>query len=403
MLIAQVVVVSDARHAASTTEFGVVATKEVVLAIEFPPRQVHVHAADAIMIVRRHLLERGEISATIAADRVHQIAAHDAGGIGQPVGKECGPGIQQQPRRFAGAGCDNESPGVNALFLASGSINIGDRLDLAVLADDKFPRHRTGDQRETSGLLGRGNHHLARTEVGRGNASAATLRAVVAGGTPVVGLGQDRQPRRNAKNIQVVAGLLDNRFGAAGLGRRQENSVGSAGNIFFRTEDSDIGFDLVVVGSNVVVTQGPVVAHAVMRADSEIHRSHAEGDASPVIGASADDAGTEPAELRTGSGNVRFPFNFPSAVGGEEFVFEALPCPSTDTGAAMRQFVRPDVLLVVALGNQRRAGLEQRDTQTALGEDLGRGASRGAGTDDANVIGFGRALNLHGIPVEVQP
>ena len=223
------------------------------------------------------------------------------------------------------------------------------------------------------------------------------------GGAAIVGLGQDRQPRRNAKDVQLVAGLLDNGFGAARLGRRQENSVRSAGNIFFRPEDSDVGLDLVVVRGYVLVAERPVVAHAVVRTDFEIHRSQTQSDASPVVGASADDARAEPAELGTGSGNVRFAFDIPRAVGGEEFVFEALARAASDPSAAMRQIVRPDVLLVVSFRNQRRPGLEQSDTQPALGEHLGRGASRGAGADDANVVGFGCAPNLHGSPVEVQP
>ena len=94
----------------------------------------------------------------------------------------------------------------------------------------------------------------------------------------------------------MVAGLLNNRFGATGLGWRQENSVGSAGNIFFSPEDSDIGLNFVVVRRDVFVADRPIVAHAVMRANFEIHRSHAKGDASPMIGASADNARAKPAE-----------------------------------------------------------------------------------------------------------
>ena len=248
------------------------------------------------------------------------------------------------------------------------------------------------------GFLRGRNHDLARTEVRGGDASAAALRAVVTGRAAVVRLRQNRQARRNAQDVQLVAGLLDDGFGAARLGRRQKNSVGSAGNVFFRAENSDVGLDFVVVGRDVFVADRPVVAHAVVRADFEIHRRHAQGDASPVIGASADDARAKPAELRSGSGDVGLAFDFPGAVGSEEFVFESLAGAAADARAAMRQVVGPDVLFVVTLGNQRRSGFEQRDAQAAFGEHLGRGASRGAGADDANVIGFRRALDLHGSP-----
>jgi hypothetical protein len=99
-----------------------------------------------------------------------------------------------------------------------------------------------------------------------------------------------------------------------------------------------------------------------MGADFEIHRSHTESNASPVVGASADDAGAEPAEVRAGSGDVGFAFNLPCAVGSAEFVFDSLTSAATDSGATMREVVGPDVLFEVSLGNQRRAGFEQRNT-----------------------------------------
>jgi hypothetical protein len=60
------------------------------------------------------------------------------------------------------------------------------------------------------------------------------------------------------------------------------------------------------------------------------------------------------------------------------------------------------MFLVISLGNERRTGLEQRNAQTALCEDLGSGASRGAGADNANIISLGRAPNLHGPPSEFE-
>ena len=59
-LVAQVIVVANAGHAAAAAEFGVVSAEKIVLAIVLPPRQVHVHAAHAVVIVRRHLFERGK-------------------------------------------------------------------------------------------------------------------------------------------------------------------------------------------------------------------------------------------------------------------------------------------------------------------------------------------------------
>src|SRR5215470_17076986 len=47
----------NSRHVAAAAEFDVIATQKIVLAVELPPGDVHVHAAHAVMIVRRHLFK----------------------------------------------------------------------------------------------------------------------------------------------------------------------------------------------------------------------------------------------------------------------------------------------------------------------------------------------------------
>src|SRR6266478_3995595 len=61
---------SDARHVAAAPEFNVITAGEIVLAVEFPPRDVHVHSADAVVIVRRHFFELGEMTPAVTADGV---------------------------------------------------------------------------------------------------------------------------------------------------------------------------------------------------------------------------------------------------------------------------------------------------------------------------------------------
>src|SRR5437879_1358178 len=117
-LIAEFVIISDARQAAASPELSVVATQKIILAIELPPRQVHVHSAHAVVIVSGHALELGEVSPCVAADRIHQVAADRTGGVRQTVGKERGFRIEQEPCRLAGTGSNNESSCVQSpLFL----------------------------------------------------------------------------------------------------------------------------------------------------------------------------------------------------------------------------------------------------------------------------------------------
>ena len=43
-------------------EFNVISAQEIILAIELPPRHIHVHPTDAVVIVRRHFFQLREIS-----------------------------------------------------------------------------------------------------------------------------------------------------------------------------------------------------------------------------------------------------------------------------------------------------------------------------------------------------
>ncbi len=289
---------------------------------------------------------------------------------------------------------------MNALLAACGLVDVGDCRDFPILADNQFPRHRARNQREASGFLRRRNHDLTGAEVGGRDAPSSALRAVVTRCTPVVRLSQDRETRRNAQNIEMVARLLDDGFCAARLGRRQKDSIGRAGNIFLGPENSDVRLDLVVVRRDVFVTQRPVVAHTIVRTNFEVDRRHAQGDSSPVIGPSADDARAEPPKSGSRSGNVGFTFNLPRPIRSHKFVCQSSLRATADPCSAMRQVVRPDVLFIVSFRNNRRTGLEQRYAQTAFGQHFGRGAPRGARADDADVIGFGRSLDLHESPLE---
>ena len=82
-----------------------------------------------------------------------------------------------------------------------------------------------------------------------------------------------------------------------GLGGGRKIPSGALEIFSFGPENSDVGLDFIVIRRYVFVAERPVVAHAVVRADLEIHRGHAQRDASPMIGASADDARTKPAKL----------------------------------------------------------------------------------------------------------
>ena len=180
------------------------------------------HAAHAVVVVRRHVFELRKVAGQIAADRIGEIAPHRARRIGQPVGKARRARIQQQPRGFAGARRHHDRFGVDALLAPRRLVDVGNRLRLSACPRHDLAGHRIGNHREAARRHRRRNHHLAGAEVGGRLASAPALRAIMARVAPIQRLGQNRQPRRNARDVQLVAGLLDDRLSAARPRRRHE-------------------------------------------------------------------------------------------------------------------------------------------------------------------------------------
>src|SRR5215472_799149 len=146
----QVVEHADAGHLAAAAKLNVIATREIVLAVEFPPGHVHMHAANTVVIVRGHFFKLREVTVTAAAGGVHEVFANGAGRVGEARGKKSGFGIQQQPRGFTGTGSNDDGARIDSLFGARGFVNVGDAGGFSVLVDEDFASHRTCDKRESA-------------------------------------------------------------------------------------------------------------------------------------------------------------------------------------------------------------------------------------------------------------
>ena len=123
------------------------------------------HAANAIVIVRRHFLELREVAVATAAYGIRQIFADRAGGVGEPCGKQRGFGIEQQACGFASAGGNNDGAGVDALFRARSFVNVRYAGGLAVFIHENFASHRAGNHRELPGFHRGRNEDLAGAEI----------------------------------------------------------------------------------------------------------------------------------------------------------------------------------------------------------------------------------------------
>src|ERR1019366_7069354 len=388
-----IVKVADHGHLAAAAKFNVIAAQEVILAVELPPGHVKMHASGAVMIVGRNFFHLRKVAGAIAAHRIGQVTADGSRRIGQTIGEERRARVQQQAGGFAGTGADHKRFGIDLLLGARGFVHVGDGLGLSVFADNNFTSHGASDEGQAPGGLRGRNHHLAGTEVGSGDASPTALPAIVARGAPVDRFGDNGEARGNAKNIEMVASLLDDGFTAARRGRWQEYAVRGTGDIFFAAEDSDVGLNFVVIGSQVFVGDGPVIAHAIVGAAFEIYRSEAQSDAAPVIGAASHDTRTKPAETRTRSRGVGFALDLPESVGRQELAVEIVLL-SAHADTAVRQLVGPDMLFVIFLRIERRAGFQQHHIQAALSENFGGRATGGARSNNTNVIDLGGTDDL---------
>src|SRR5207237_7782188 len=119
-------------------------------------------------------------------------------------------------------------------------------------------------------------------------ATPVALAAVVARRPAVERSRQDREPGRNAGDVQPVRGLLDQQLVAARPWRRQEHAVRLVGEGLLAAEDAGQPVGLVIVGRDVLVGDGPDVAQAVAALAREIVWSEAERDPAPVVGTTSD-------------------------------------------------------------------------------------------------------------------
>src|SRR5947208_12573799 len=232
--------------------------------------------------------------------------------------------------------------------------------------------------------------------MGACGAAAAALRAVVARRAPVQRTRQDGETGRDAGNAELLAGLLDHQLVAAGLGRRQELAVGRVLNPLVRAEHADQLFGLVVVRRQVVVSDRPVETLAVAAVRLEVVRTHAQRDASPVVGAPAEHARPPPHPLVARRRRVRLATHLPAAVHGGVKITERLV---SAPGPAVRRLVVPLHHLGLFGRVVPAPGLEHQALRAGAGQHVGGHPAAGSGADDHRVIYFGTWYHLwHGRP-----
>ena len=194
------------------------------------------------------------------AHAVGQVAAHHTRAVGQSIGMPARFRIEQQPRGFAGAPRHDDGFTAHLLFGARGLVDIRNGGHLAGVVRDQLARHGVREQLDAPGLHRWEYLHLAGRIIGRRNAAAPALRAVVAGRPAIGGLGDHGEARWNAGNVQFRAGALHQHLVNARRRAGLEDAVGRAANAFLAARYSDEALGFVVIRTDFVVSDGPIRA-----------------------------------------------------------------------------------------------------------------------------------------------
>src|SRR5690606_36457166 len=372
-------------------DLDVVAAREVELGVVQPPGHVDVGAADAVLVVRHLVDEAGDEPGHVHADRVGEVLSDRSAGVGEALGEEAGPGVEQETRRLACARREHDDARGNVLVLARGLVDVVHARDATVLPDGDLTGHRLGDQRQPSRLQRGANQDPRAGEIGVGPAPAVALSAVVTGGAAVMRPRDDRQARRNAGDIEPVGCLLHQLLVAAGLRRREEDTVRVVAKPLDAPEDADQPADPVVVGGQVVIANRPVLPEPVDRLAAEVVGTEAKGDAAPGVGAPAPHASAPPAEAGPGRPRVRLALDLPSPVAGVELAKLSFAgrCP------APRGLVGPLEHFGVPLGEPLPTGFQHEDPGTRGGQRVRSHTAAGPGSHDDHVVRVLRGSDRH--------
>src|SRR6185437_9325467 len=180
---------AGARLIAAAAELNVIATREWhfagFLLLIIPPGHVHMHTADAVLVLRGKVLKDREESAHRRADRVHDVASDETRRVRQAVGKLAALRIKHDAGGLTATRRQDDDFAVNRNIVTSLFIDVRNTTGESVVADNDLANHRAGAHFEIAGLHRREDVHAGGVEVGVDAAGPSALRAIVTSGAAV--------------------------------------------------------------------------------------------------------------------------------------------------------------------------------------------------------------------------
>src|SRR4029453_9559731 len=148
--------------------------------------------------------------------------------------------------RLPGAPGEDDYLGADSLLGSIRLVDIEHTVRPPVPIERYLSRHGAGHQLESPGRECRQDQHVRRGEIRIHRPFAAALAAVVTARPPVEGASQDRKPRGNAGDLQLVGSTLDQELITAGARRREEDAIGMVRKLLGAAEQADQAIYLVV-------------------------------------------------------------------------------------------------------------------------------------------------------------
>ena len=209
-----------------------------------------------------------------AADLIHDVVPENAARIGEAALV----GIQKQPRIFVrGSGQDH-----NACFHLHGlfrkPFDVGDAAGASFRIRQYMAGHGIAADRDVVGSQCRRQRNGHGVEHGAHVTTVDAVAAVMAGRPVVEHAGQLSDPARRGAQAQLLTAaskMVSAQFSRIG---RQELAIGKLRHPA-SPGDADEAFDAIVIGRDVGVGNGPVIAIAIARSRFELEVRHTAGRA----------------------------------------------------------------------------------------------------------------------------
>ena len=176
----------------------------------------------AVLIVERHVFERGNLAAEIASGGIGEPAPDLARGVAQALRGFFRTAVQKDAGGFARARAEDDHPRGGVLLFAGLLVDEVDAIRPPLRVERDFADHGIGDDVEIAGLDCRREEHRGRLKVRAHGATASAGSGVKALRTAIQRPGEDREAGRDHRPAELFAGALQEQFIGAGLGRRQE-------------------------------------------------------------------------------------------------------------------------------------------------------------------------------------